>query len=265
VAAAVDRLNLVLEEVGEAEVRAPSRLPGWSRGHVLTHLANFSEAMPRQVTEGLAGRQVDMYDGGPPARNAAIEQGAGRPAADLKDHVRRATAALLDAWNQVDERARTGIQRGTLLDTSGQVYEQARTGIQRGTLVDASGQVDAQGRADVQGGDVWRLPIRHRDSDLAASVYTGWREIEIHTIDLGLKPTSDDWSEEFCLHLLDFLRSRTPDNVHLVLRSPNHQWEAGTGETHILTGSLTDLAAWLAGREPQGLITGDQPDLKPWP
>ncbi|MEU0094340.1 maleylpyruvate isomerase family mycothiol-dependent enzyme [Kribbella sp. NPDC006257] len=214
VTSSVQRLNQVLEEVDEATVRAPSRLPGWSRGHVLTHIANFSEAMTRQVDEALAGRLVDMYDGGPPARNAAIESGAGRPAGELKQHVRTATAGLLAAWSEVDD---------------------------------------------------WDRPIRHRDSNLAASVYTGWRELEIHTIDLGLEPTSDDWSKEFCLHLLEFLRPRTPENLRLILRAPDAEWEAGAGEPRILTGALTDLTAWMAGREPQGPITGALPNLNPWP
>ena len=170
--------------------------------------------MTRQVTEALAGRQVDMYDGGPPARNAAIESGAGRPADDLKQHVRTATAGLLSAWSKVDD---------------------------------------------------WDRPIRHRDSNLAASVYTGWRELEIHTIDLGLEPTSDGWSKEFCLHLLEFLRPRTPENLRLILRAPDAEWESGAGEPRVLTGALTDLTAWMAGREPQGPITGDLPNLNPWP
>ncbi|TDU91533.1 maleylpyruvate isomerase [Kribbella voronezhensis] len=214
--AAVDRLNAVLEGVDEAAVRAPSRLPGWSRGHVLTHLANFSEAMTRQVEEALAGRLVEMYDGGRPARDAAIERGAGRPAGELKRHVRQASQGLLQAWQKV-------------------------------------------------GPDDWDRPVRHRESTVAATVYTGWREYEIHTVDLGLEPTSDAWSTEFCLHLLEFLRPRTPDNLHLILRAPDLEWEAGTGETRVLTGALTDLTAWMAGREPQRPVSGDLPALDPWP
>lgn len=40
----------------------------------------------------------------------------------------------------------------------------------------------------------------------------------MHTVDLALEPTSDEWSTEFCLHLLGFLRPRTPDSVHLILQ-----------------------------------------------
>src|SRR5688500_9160925 len=104
--ATVARLTAVLAGLDDEAVRAPSGLPGWSRGHVLTHIAYFSEAMTRQVEEALAGRLVEMYDGGRPARDAAIEAGAGRSADELREHVRSATAALLDAWRKVDDWSR---------------------------------------------------------------------------------------------------------------------------------------------------------------
>jgi maleylpyruvate isomerase len=181
---------------------------------VLTHIANFSEAMTRQVEEALAGRLIEMYDGGRPARDAAIEAGAGRSADELRTHVATASAALLSAWAKVDD---------------------------------------------------WSLPVLHRDSDLAATVYTGWREYEVHTVDLALAPTSDDWSEEFCLHLLDFLRPRTPDGIHLILDAGHLRWENGAGEDLVLSGRLTDLTSWLAGRPLVRSIDGDRPELKPWP
>lgn len=214
VTASAGRLDGVLAELDDAAVRAPSGLPGWSRGHVLTHIANFSEAMTRQVDEANAGRLVEMYDGGRPARDAGIEAGAGRSAEELKQHVSRATTALLAAWERVED---------------------------------------------------WTRPVRHRDSTLAATVYAGWRELEIHTVDLALQPTSDDWSEEFCLHLLDFLRARTPDGIHLILDAGETRWENGIGEQRVLTGKLTDLTAWYAGRKPVGPVAGSTPELLPWP
>jgi maleylpyruvate isomerase len=208
------RLDGVLAELDDAAVRAPSGLPGWSRGHVMTHLAHFSEAMTRQIDEANAGRLIEMYDGGRPARDAAIEATAGRSAEELKQHVSQATTALLAAWGRVQD---------------------------------------------------WTRPVRHRDGDLAATVYTAWRELEIHTVDLALKPTSDDWSDEFCLHLLDFLKARTPEGIQLVLDGGESRWQNGTGTPVVLTGKLTDLTAWYAGRTPVGAITGEPPELLPWP
>jgi maleylpyruvate isomerase len=210
--ASISRLNGLVVTLDDQAVRASSGLPGWSRGHVLTHVANFSEAMTRQIEEALAGRLIEMYDGGRPARDAAIEAGAGRSADELRNHLATASAGLLAAWGKVDD---------------------------------------------------WSRPVLHRDSDLAATVYAGWREYEVHSVDLALEPTSDDWSEEFCVHLLDFLRPRVPTRIHLILDSGDLRWENGAGEDLVLTGDLTDLTAWLAGRPHS--ITGDLPDLNPWP
>lgn len=101
VKAAVTRLNTLLAGLDDATARAASGLPGWSRGHVITHIANFSEAMTRQVEEALQGRVVEMYDGGRPARDAGIEAGAHRPAVELTTHLERATTALVTAWDKV--------------------------------------------------------------------------------------------------------------------------------------------------------------------
>jgi maleylpyruvate isomerase len=217
VKAAAQRVNDTVATADEAMVRGPSGLPGWSRGHVIAHIANFSEAMTRQVEEALQGRLIEVYDGGRPARDAAIEAGAGRPAAELKQHLLEATTGLIAAWEKV-------------------------------------------------GPDDWERPVMHRNSNLAAAVYASWRELAVHTVDLALEPTADGWPPEFCLHLLDFLRPRTPEGIHLILQADDGtRWEAGLGEPRVLTGNLTDLTAWYAGRTPPGPITGPAPDLLPWP
>ncbi|TWD73286.1 maleylpyruvate isomerase [Kribbella amoyensis] len=214
VAAAVERLTAVIAPVDEEAARAASGLPGWSRAHVMAHLANFSLAMTRQVDEARAGRLVEMYDGGRPARSAAIEADSARPAEELKDRVNAATADLLAAWAQVDD---------------------------------------------------WSRPVSHRNGDLASTVFTAWREFEVHTVDLALAATSDDWSPEFCLHLLDFLRPRTPEGIRLRLEAEDVVWEEGGGQVRVVKGRLTDLTAWMAGRQPVSSLVGELPELSPWP
>ncbi|WP_239062395.1 hypothetical protein [Streptomyces sp. SID13031] len=85
------------------------------------------------------------------------------------------------------------------------------------------------------------------------------------SLDLALEPTSDDWADEFCLHLLDFLRPRVPDGTHLILDAVDTRWEHGAGEDLVLTGTLTDLTAWLAGRATVCPVAGQLPELNPWP
>ncbi len=76
-----------LGALGDDAVRAPSALPGWTRGHVLTHLARNADAL----VNVLSGRP--MYASAE-ARDADIEAGAARPLAEQLDDV-RATAARL--------------------------------------------------------------------------------------------------------------------------------------------------------------------------
>jgi maleylpyruvate isomerase len=214
--AAADALLGLVADLDDATARGDSALPGWSRGHVITHIANFSEAMTRQVDGALDGRLIEMYDGGRPARDAAIESGADRSAADLRTHLTEAVTTLLASWDKVSPTD-------------------------------------------------WPLRILHRNSNLSAGLQATWRELTIHTTDLNLGLTPANWSPSFCLHLLDFLRPRTPDGTHLVLTSPTAKWENGSGEQIVLTGNLTDLTGWYAGRPTPGPITGPALQLLPWP
>jgi len=82
-----DRLGLTLGRLTDEQARQPSLLPGWSRGHVATHLSRNADAIRRLTLGVLSGVPAEMYPGGPDARNAAIEEGADRPAALLAaDH-----------------------------------------------------------------------------------------------------------------------------------------------------------------------------------
>ncbi|GAB1516040.1 maleylpyruvate isomerase family mycothiol-dependent enzyme [Actinophytocola sp. KF-1] len=113
------RLAKLVDEFSEADVRAESALPGWTRAHVLTHLAELAAALTRQVTEAMAGRLVDVYDGGRPARAAAIEAGAGRPVGELATAVTTASDRLAAALSTVDDWTRPVRYRdGTLADVA---------------------------------------------------------------------------------------------------------------------------------------------------
>lgn len=89
----------------DADARAASALPDWSRGHVLTHLARNADALVNLLTWARTGVETPMY-ASPERRNADIEAGAGRPAAELAADLRgsaqrfRAAAAALsdEGW-----------------------------------------------------------------------------------------------------------------------------------------------------------------------
>jgi maleylpyruvate isomerase len=79
---ATERLLTAVAELDNASAARPSRLPGWTVGHVLAHLARNADAL----TNVLDGRP--MYVSAE-ARNADIERDAPRPldvqAADLRE------------------------------------------------------------------------------------------------------------------------------------------------------------------------------------
>jgi maleylpyruvate isomerase len=79
---ATEDLVRAIAGLSDAAARSASPLPGWTRGHVLTHLARNAEGGARLL--GWARTGVPSYEyESVEARAAAIEQGAGRPAAVL--------------------------------------------------------------------------------------------------------------------------------------------------------------------------------------
>lgn len=78
------------------DIGGPSRLPGWTRGHVITHVARNAEGLVRLLTWARTGIETPMY-ASTEARAADIEAGAGRPLAEQLDDVRRTGAAFATA------------------------------------------------------------------------------------------------------------------------------------------------------------------------
>ena len=90
-----------LDAVGD-DVGSPSPLPGWTRGHVATHVARNADALGRLVSWARTGVETPMY-ASVAQRNAEIAAGAGRPAAELRADVTTTAAALSSALAGLDE------------------------------------------------------------------------------------------------------------------------------------------------------------------
>jgi maleylpyruvate isomerase len=91
----------------DADLAAPSLLPGWTRGHVLTHIARNADGISDTLAGALRGEVVLRYPRGPEGRDADIEAGAGRHfsalAADVRDSADRLDRVLgavgdADGW-----------------------------------------------------------------------------------------------------------------------------------------------------------------------
>jgi maleylpyruvate isomerase len=98
--AAHARLRATVEPVTDEQVRSPSRLPGWTVGHVLTHVARNADGHVRRLGGALRGENVPRYPGGPEQRADEINQGALRPAADIVADLDASQRRLELVWDR---------------------------------------------------------------------------------------------------------------------------------------------------------------------
>lgn len=223
---AAEGIHSELGGLSEDSIAAASELPGWTRGHVLAHIAGIADALARQAELARRGEQADLYDGGMPARDAGIEAGAG------------AAAAV--------HRARTG----AAVDRAIAAFESL-------------------------GPSEWDAPVRFRQGVVRDAALALWRELVIHRSDLGTGCTQQEWNEDFCLHLVDFLAPRVPEGLAFELRptAGGPVRLGGGSDAVVLQGRIEDLAAWLAGRSvAHGAVRAEHhgeavplPALGPWP
>jgi maleylpyruvate isomerase len=190
--ACADAHARLLERVRDLDdeiARRPSRLPGWSVGHVLTHVARNADSVVRRLAAAVGGELVEQYVGGSEGRAAAIEEGAGRAAAELVEDVRATSEAVDRLCLEVPE---------SVWDREVLVY----------------------------GG-----PKRISTPRL---VFTRWREVEIHHVDLGLGYEPGDWPPSLVDRLLPEVLEGLPERAD---RSLLLAWGLGRG-------GAPELASW---------------------
>ncbi|HEX3826581.1 MAG TPA: maleylpyruvate isomerase family mycothiol-dependent enzyme [Sporichthyaceae bacterium] len=226
---ASDRLLDAVSALTDEALRGPSRLPGWTRGHLVTHVARNAEALLNLLHTAATGQLRPMYPS-MAARNDAIEAGAGRGADEITQDLAVAAAEFSDAarslplekWNH----------EVTLL--SGRVVR-AR----------------------------WLLPGRMREVefhhvDLGGGYTTAdW--------DLGfVRACLDEYVASMSGRAgMPDLTLRATDG-----RSPDVWAVHGVGTAQLVTGPRAALLAWICGRSNgEGLQAGDDglPELPPWP
>jgi maleylpyruvate isomerase len=102
--AATQRLLDDARTLSEDDLRAPSLLPGWTRGHVLTHLARNADAMRNLLLGARSGESRSAYASAA-AREAGIEQGAGRSGPELTIDLADSAMALRTIVRQLPDEA----------------------------------------------------------------------------------------------------------------------------------------------------------------
>lgn len=104
-AALLDRLSARVGD-GRLDASGPSRLPGWNRAQVITHLARNADSHRRMIEAAGEGRVVAQYPGGAEEREGDIDAGAARDADEVVADLWTATVGLERAWATTDWRGR---------------------------------------------------------------------------------------------------------------------------------------------------------------
>ncbi len=101
---ATQRLLGAARVIAESDLRQPSLLPGWTRAHVLAHLARNADALRNLLVGARSGQQRPAY-ASPQAREAGIEHGAGQRAKDLMADLADSAMALRTVSRQLPDDA----------------------------------------------------------------------------------------------------------------------------------------------------------------
>ena len=103
--AAHQRMWATASTMTEDDCRAPSLLPGWTRGHVLTHWARNADGQTRMLLAAARGKVVAQYPGGDDQRETDIEAGAARSAPLILQDARTAVDRVEDVWRRMPPEA----------------------------------------------------------------------------------------------------------------------------------------------------------------
>jgi maleylpyruvate isomerase len=97
--AAHDTLRESISKLRDADIRRPSRLPDWSMGHVLTHLARNADGHCNMFEGAARGTVYAQYPGGVKQRVDEIQRGARRRAKDIVADIESTMARLEAHWD----------------------------------------------------------------------------------------------------------------------------------------------------------------------
>jgi maleylpyruvate isomerase len=224
---ATQRYLQALTGIDDGRVRRPSVLPGWSRAHVVAHVARNADAFIQLLGQVLAGEPAYMY-ASQDQRNADIDTTAGWDLADLRSYSIESCAGYATAAEKLDAgRLDAPVSR----TPGGPVFPVSMVGRMRRTEVE----------------------IHHADLDVG---YTAHDWPDDFTTAL-VKRRQDELAKE---------EAGGPSMV-LVSTTLHGLWKLGAGQGPTIEGAAADLAWWLVGRgDGQGLTcsAGPLPTLARW-
>lgn len=212
----------------DADATAPTLLPGWTRGHLLTHLARNADGIARTVSGALEQRLVPRYADGPAGRDAEIEDGATRPMSELLADVTESAERLDRVFGAVADAHAWAV----VTDEQQPAWHWLEARLREVEFH----RVDL---ADGYGADRWPAPLVARELPRAAATLPDRIETAVRVV-----VTADG--------------SRAADQV-------GAEWRAGEGDPVEVQGPDWAVLAWLIGRPDaaEGRLSATPP-LRPW-
>lgn len=222
------RLLTSLDELADAGFAEPSALPGWSRAHLVAHLALNAEGLAAALTGVARDVSVPMYASSQ-ARDDDIAKLAARPPAELRARLRTAVRGFVGALGLVPpESWSTQIHR-----TPGDPH----------TFL----------AADVLGMRLREVEIHHVDLDLGYSRDSWPTEFSAHLVDaMADREARRD-------------PATAPAGFTLRATDLDREWDFGAGP--VVSGNVADLGWWLTGRGGEQRLTvsgGPMPTIGKW-
>ena len=100
-AVATSRYLEALTVLTDEDLRAPSLLPGWSRGHVVTHLARNADGLRNLLVWARTGVETPQYPSWE-QRNRDIDSGTDRPLTELLEDSRASAERFMDEVSRLE-------------------------------------------------------------------------------------------------------------------------------------------------------------------
>jgi maleylpyruvate isomerase len=225
-----DRLLETAHALTDVDVRQESRCPGWSRAHVLTHIARNADGLRNVLLAAANGGDGAFYQS-QAARNGDIEAGSGRSAAELEADLETSANRLLEAFAETPAEA---------LDVK-------------------------VPRLKVNDDPAHQSMIRARTTSALRL-----REVVYHHIDLDAGYSFTQASPAWLVReIADSARRFTDGPAVLVDGGDAGSWRYGPPDEDAVrvSGTPADLLGWITGRERGAALTsssGRLPDLGPW-
>jgi maleylpyruvate isomerase len=224
--AATTRYLEGLTVLDDESVRRPSVLPGWTRAHVVSHLCRNADAIAHGLRGARSGVDAWLY-ASQDARDADIEAGAGRSAAELREDAADSARRLAEAAAELEPA-----------DLDAQVRR-----VPGGPAFPAR---------DLLGMRRTEVEVHHAD------LGTGYRPSD-WPVDFATALVERRRDE------LARLPGGGPSML-LVATDVQEHWRLGPGTGPEIRGAAGDLAWWLVGRGGDRLAssTGELPVLGRW-